>query len=248
MKMKEHILLGDWTKETLDALLEESSSLPDIRSRIDFLSQQFLGVPYKESTLIGGPETAEVFVINLKELDCFTFIDYIESLRVSKSFSEFRKHLVKVRYQNGEISYAMRNHFFTDWKEFNSGVIHDVTEVVGETKSKRITKTLNERGNISCFLPGVPCREREIVYIPSHAVDDDILSGLRTGDYIGIYSERKGLDVSHVGIFVRNNNVFLRHASRRHRKVVDEEFHQYISDKPGIIVMRPGLNRDNRSQ
>jgi hypothetical protein len=248
MKMKEHILLGDWTKETLDALLEESSSFPDIRSRIDFLSQQFLGVPYKESTLTGDVNTDEVFVINLKELDCFTFIDYIESLRVSKSFSEFRKHLVKFRYQNGEISYAMRNHFFTDWKEFNSELIHDVTEVVAETKSIRITKTLNERGDMSRFLPGVPCREREIVYIPSHAVDDDILSGLRTGDYIGIYSERRGLDVSHVGIFVRNNNAFLRHASRRHGEVVDEEFHQYMSDKPGIIVMRPKSWSGNRSK
>jgi hypothetical protein len=55
--------------------------------------------------------------------------------------------------------------------------------------------------------------------------------------------------VSHVGIFVRNHtDVFLRHASSRHGKVVDEEFHEYISDKPGIIVMRPKAQRGKRSK
>jgi hypothetical protein len=248
MKMKEHILLGDWTKETLDALLEESSSFPDIRSRIDFLSQQFLGVPYKESTLTGDVNTDEVFVINLSGVDCFTFIDYVGALSVSGSFSGFRENLVKIRYRSGEIAFGKRNHFFTDWKEFNSELIHDVTKVIAGAYVERIIKILNEKDDASLFLPGVPCREREVAYIPSERIDGALVSRLQTGDYIGIYSECKGLDVSHVGIFVRDNNVFLRHASRRHGKVVDEEFHQYISDKPGIIVLRPGLNRDNRSQ
>lgn len=247
MKMKEQLILGHWTADRLDTLLQQSSALSGVSSRIEFLSRQFLGVPYEESTLMGAADRAEVFVINLERLDCFTLLDYIEALRLSRSFSEFRENLVKVRYQHGEIIFNKRNHFFSDWRVFNTEYIDDATEGIAAGKCIRIVKNLNERSDMSRFLPGVPCREREIVYIPSHVVDDDIISGLQTGDYIGIYSECKGLDVSHVGIFVRNNNdIFLRHASSRHGKVVDEEFYQYISDKPGIIVMRPRSRRGNR--
>ena len=234
-------MLGHWTAERLDKLLQKSSALSDISVRIDFLSKQFLDVPYKESTLIGDVNTDEVFVINLEGVDCFTLLDYVEALSVSKSFSEFKENLVKIRYRSGVIAFETRNHFFTDWKEFNPGFIDDVTEDISEGNTEKITKNLNERDDKSYLLPGVPCRERELAYIPSSVIDERISGALRTGDYIGIYSDRKGLDVSHVGILVRNNDaVSIRHASGRHGKVVDEDFQKYVSDKPGIVVLRPG--------
>jgi hypothetical protein len=52
----------------------------------------------------------------------------------------------------------------------------------------------------------------------------------------------EGLDVSHVGIIIRDRDaLLLRHASsdRRFRKVVDQDFQTYISGKPGLIVLRP---------
>ena len=58
----------------------------------------------------------------------------------------------------------------------------------------------------------------------------------------GIYSNRPDLDVSHVGIVIRDGNKLLfRHASSasRHKKVIDEDFMKYVSSKPGIIVLRP---------
>jgi len=236
----EHITLGKFSRQLINFLLQEASALPDISSQVDFLSKQFVGIPYKESTLIGDANTGEVLVINFAGVDCFTFLDYIEALRVSKSFSAFKENLVKVRYHSGEITFEKRNHFFTDWKEFNSELIDDVTEAIAEGNTVKITKNLNEKNDRSHFLPGVPCREREITYIPSSVIDERISGMLQTGDYVGIYSERKGLDVSHVGILIRNNDaLFIRHASSRHGKVVDEDFQKYISDNPGIIVMRP---------
>jgi len=233
-------MLGHWTADRLDKLLQKSSAISGISARIDFLSKQFLDVPYKESTLIGDVNTDEVFVINLEGVDCFTLLDYVEALRVSKSFSEFKGNLLKVRYQSGEIAFKKRNHFFTDWKEFNSVFIDDATEGIGGGKTKKIKKYLNERDDKSLCLPGVPCRERELAYIPSSVIDERISGALRTGDYIGIYSDRKGLDVSHVGILIRNNDtVSVRHASSRHGKVLDEDFQKYVSDKPGIVVLRP---------
>jgi len=237
----EHITLGKFSEQHINFLLQEASAFPGINLRTDFLSQQFLGIPYRESTLIGDRNRAEVFVINFEGVDCFTLLDYIEALRVSTSFSAFKENLVKVRYQSGEIAFNKRNHFFADWKEFNSALMDDVTEAIAEGNTVTITKNLNEKDDGSHFLPGVQCREREIAYIPSSVIDESISAQLRTGDYVGIYSERKGLDVSHVGIVIRKKEgIFIRHASRVYGKVVDEDFNKYIGDTPGIVVLRPG--------
>lgn len=238
--MKEQIIFGRWTEIKLENLLKGSSAINDSGKKIDFLSRQFLGVEYKESTLIGNADTPEVFVINLEGVDCFTFIDYIEAMRVSMSFSEFKKNLTKVRYRSGDITYETRNHFFTDWREFNSDLVDDITEYVSAGKSRQVKKILNLKDDKTYFLPGIPRTEREITYIPSETINDAVIENLRTGDYIGIYSEKAGLDVSHAGIVIKDkDNVFFRHASTRSMKVVDEDFREYISGRPGIIVLRP---------
>ena len=238
---KEFILLGKWTSEKLDAILHESSKINDAGLRIDFLSKQFLGTPYKELSLVGDINIPEVFVINLEAVDCFTLLDYIESMRRSFSFDEFRENLRKVRYRGGEANFKNRNHFFTDWREFNSNFIDDVTVQIGGKKVRSIMKLLNQREDGSYYLHGIQLKDRLITYLPVDMIDDAILSELRTGDYIGIYSEKQGLDVSHVGIFIkRENDIFLRHASslKNHRKVIDQNFKDYMADKPGILVFR----------
>lgn len=235
------IVFGKWTEDKLGRIIRQASELSPLGARIEFLSAQFLGTQYKEDTLIGGKDIAEEFSINLEGVDCFTFIDYIEAMRLSKSLDEFKDNLRKVRYQSGNIFYESRNHFFTDWREFNSGLVEDVTEKIGADEIRRIKKTLNRRDDGTFFLPGIPCREREVVYIPSESVDDAFIENLRRGDYAGIYSEKEGLDVSHVGIIIRNgDNILLRHASSSadKRKVLDEDFREYMDDKPGIILLR----------
>ncbi len=239
--MKEQINLGKWTEESLSLLLKEASGISSPGEQITFLSRHFLNTGYKESTLIGDANSLEVFVINLEAVDCFTFLDYIEAMRLSNSFIEFRENLKKVRYQSGLIAYENRNHFFTDWREFNCGMVEDVTEKISSGKSQKVVKRLNKKSDGTCFLTGVPVKEREVVYIPSDAVDDAVIENLSTGDYIGIYSEIEGLDVSHAGIVIKERDtVKLRHASslQKHRQVVDEDLSEYLKAKPGIVVLR----------
>ena len=238
--MEEQIDFGNWTAQTFDELLKESAKIASAGERIEFLSKQFLNTPYKKSTLIGDIDTPEIFVINLGGIDCFTFLDYIEAMSISISFSEFTENLKKVRYKSGEISYKKRHHFFTDWAEFNSSLVNDISVSISNGKNKLITKKLNEKNDGTQFLTGIPCINREIVYVPSMAIDDFVMDKLNTGDYIGVYSETRGLDVSHVGIIViKKNAVSFRHASSKHQRVVDEDFIEYITDKPGIIALRP---------
>lgn len=243
--MKEQILLGKWTTGKLEQMLGEASRISGSAARIEFISGQFLDTDYKESTLVGDINTYEVFVINLGGVDCFTFIDYVEAMRLASSFPAFKENLKKIRYLSGTVSFRNRNHFFTDWKESNSDFTDDVTVLIGK-KTKSIAKTLNKKGDGTCFLPGIISKKRLLKYIPSDAVDNSVINNMLTGDYIGIYSETQGLDVSHVGIIIKKPaGIFLRHASSEKKKVVDEDFKKYISGKPGIIVLRPKPCEDN---
>ncbi len=239
---KELIILGKWNEKQLDYIIRESSKIHDLDIRIDFLSEQFLNVDYKESTLIGNINIPEVFVVNLQGVDCFTYIDYVEAMRLSNSFPEFKDKLRTIRYQSGNVDFLKRNHFFTDWEYFNSEYVDDVTEKIGGNKTKTVLKTLNDKNDGTYFLPGIPPKQRKIKYIPSEAIDVEMVSKLRSGDYIGIYSNQDGLDVSHVGIVIKEGSkVYFRHASssEENRKVVDDDFITYISDKPGMLILKP---------
>lgn len=239
-KMQTH--LGKWTIEKLDRLLRDSSLIADVGERIGFLSKQFLGVAYQGSTLVGDAHTPEMLVLNLTGVDCFTLIDYVEAMRLSCSFSGFTENLKRVRYRKGEVSFEMRNHFFTDWVEYNAGTIGDVTAVVGGSQTVTIRKRLNLRRDGTPIVPGIQPKEREIRYIPVNALDEKMLERLETGDYAGVYSDEDGLDVSHVGIIIKSEDgIFLRHASSQmsHRKVIDEELKGYLAEKQGLVVLRP---------
>jgi hypothetical protein len=112
---------------------------------------------------------------------------------------------------------------------------------IGSKKVRSITKLLNQKEDGSYYLPGIQLKDRPITYLLADMIDDAILSELRNGDYIGIYSEKQGLDVSHVGIFIKEENkTYLRHASslKNHGKVIDQDFKDYMADKPGILVFR----------
>ena len=101
------------------------------------------------------------------------------------------------------------------------------------------SKELNRKTDGSLWLPGLATVKREISHIPSQKISPQILRAIKTGDYIGIYSDRDGLDVSHTGIAVRKNGgVYLRHASLVHKKVLDEELATYMKNKPGLLVYR----------
>jgi hypothetical protein len=239
---RSHIILDNFSMEQLERLISNAWKISEIGERIDFLSKQFLGIDYAESTLIGDKDTPEVFVINLDGVDCLTFIEYVEAMRLSGSYSGFESNLKKIRYRSGIVDFMSRNHFFSDWEEFNPEFVEDLTKKIGGENTIKTQKTLNEKEDGRYFLPGIPPVRKEIKYIPSDAIDGLILEKLMTGDYIGIYSSLKGLDVSHVGIIIKDvNTVYFRHASshKEIRKVVDQDFKSYIVSKPGIIVFRP---------
>jgi hypothetical protein len=240
--MTEVIKLGKWTEDSLTEIMTESSKLGSAGERIDFISGKFLGTPYVGSTLIGDINTPEVFTIDLEGMDCFTYIDYVEALSLSGSFPEFKDNLRKIRYLDGIVAFRNRNHFFSDWTLNNYVYVEDVTYAAGEKKAVEVSKNLNLKKDGTYYLPGIPVTNRTYYYIPSEALGPSVLSKLRTGDFVGIYTDKDGLDVSHTGIIIKKDGkVFLRHASskEKNQKVVDEDLSVYMENKPGLVIYRP---------
>ena len=233
--------LGPLNKIELEKIISSARHIDAHGERITAISRNFLDAPYVADTLIGGPKKMEQLVIDPAGFDCFTLLDVVEALRRASDVNDFPEQLKQVRYRDGKVSYESRRHFFSDWVAGDRAMIGDVTSRVGQGEAQVVTKQLNLKSDGTYWLPEIPVRRRNITYIPAVKIDTDVLSGLQTGDYIGIYSDDEGLDVSHAGMIVKDKaGIIMRHASSRvdAGRVVDVNLLEYLRDKPGLVVYR----------
>ncbi|MFD8248827.1 DUF1460 domain-containing protein [Nocardia sp. NPDC059691] len=239
----EAVRLDDVTARKLDELLSLRAQAPASASKaelIELLSRRFLGTPYGANMLVGSATQPEQLVIDLRRVDCFTFLDYVEALTRSTDREQFTTNLIRTRYAGGHVDFQQRKHFFTDWSNVTDVAATDITATLS-TAAVTVTEHLNAKADGGTYLPGLPVVDRAITYIPSAAVGQDVVSGLRTGDYIGAYADQPGLDVTHVGIFVMTDaGPVFRNASSLagNDKVVDSPFAEYVRSTPGIVVLR----------
>lgn len=231
------LIFSGWNFDKAAKIITSAAKIENSGERIAYISKQFLGTPYEADTLIGGPNKPEQLVIDLDNVDCFTFLDYVEAMRLSDVPDDFVPNLKRVRYFDGDVEYVKRRHFFTDWVSGDHNTVRDVTpELPGAVT---VEKYINRKSNSSNWLKSVPNTMRMVTYVPANKIDKDVIKMLKTGDYIGIYSDKHGLDVSHVGIFIRNKDgEFFRNASSIKMKVTDYPFEEYIKKIKGIVVFR----------
>ena len=226
----------------LNELTEETSP----QQRVARISSYFLGRHYRANSLIGGPDTPEQLYADLSVFDCFTFLDTVEALRRSKKTQDFLLHLINVRYRDGRIDYQSRKHFFSDWVNPVSTWLVDVTATIGNGAAHNIEKRLNQRATGVLWLEGLPVTVRTITYLPASKIDRKVLVQLEDGDYLGMYTGKQGLDVSHTGILVRKETgLFIRHASSAYGSmaVVDDHLMTYLADHDGLVVYRAKANK-----
>ncbi|MBN2654761.1 MAG: DUF1460 domain-containing protein [Nitrospirae bacterium] len=244
-RVKKHeplIIPGSIDQYLAEKIIKQAAAEKSISNRIITISSAFLGIPYKASTIDEHSRDAEQLVIDFSGVDCFTLLDYVESMRRSSTWPGFIRCLRSTRYKKASVLFKNRNHFFSDWVKNNTGQISDITKKIASDKAAAVTKTLNLKNDGSLYIQNIKPVRRRIMYIPPDAVDQSIQEKLRTGDYAGIYSDKPGLDVSHVGIIIRTSSgLKLRHASSSPEKrcVLDEDLLDYISRRQGLVVYRP---------
>lgn len=229
----------------------------------------FLDVPYVAATLEKEPEG---LVINLREMDCTTFVENVFALSKTvlageSTFDDFCRNLRQLRYRNGEIDgYADRLHYTTDWLYENErkGLVKDITkEIGGELLDNTVYfmsrnadkyKQLKDNPELTAKIASIEkeINKRTYFYIPQDKIDD--CGGLiRNGDMVCFVTSIGGLDISHVGIARRvSGQLTFMHASSSGEKVIVEprsmqEYTQAISKNTGVVIARP-LFRQNNSK
>lgn len=220
----------------------------------------FLGVPYVVGTL--ETKRAEQLVVNLRELDCITFVENVVALAHllksrDRSFGAFRRLLQKIRYRAGRLQgYSSRLHYFSDWIHDNErkGILRDVTAEIGGRPLKKVINFMTTHPDLypplknAVTLVRMKSAERAISRRSSFFIRKKGLRRLehriRDGDLIAITTKTEGLDVQHVGLAARGKNrIYLLHASSIDGKVIlcKKTLYRYLMEgraRSGIMVAR----------
>lgn len=224
------------------------------------VAELFLETPYAAHTL--EQESRESLVINLRQLDCFTFVE--AALALTKmiqagrtSLADFAASLQESRYRNGRVNgYSSRLHYFSDWLHENEkrGFLKDVTKKAGgERYFKKLdfmTANAHEYPalrNRAEYLRMVAvekaCEKRPLYHIPKERLRA-CEGNIKDGDLIAITTDTEGLDVTHAGIAIRlKRGIHLIHASKKAGKVIvsPETLYGYLKKRKsrlGVMVAR----------
>ena len=230
-----------------------------------YYGRQFLDVPYVAYTLDQDKE--EGLVINTKGLDCTTYVENVLALAVCTkkgytSFADFCRVLALVRYVGGQVAYTNRQHYFTYWMTSNvaDGLVEHVKLPAAPLSTTRKSHVDYMTTHVSSYkmlnahqqwLPKIKEMEDKVnrttlTFIPKQQLRDSnrYRNYIHDGDIIGIVTNKKGLDISHVGLAVwHKDGLHLMNASSIHKKVIDEPMtlYQYLqkqTSRAGICVMR----------
>lgn len=234
-----------WHDEARDTtrITELLSASKDVRfengsARTAWFGRQMLGTPYVAHTLEG--ET-EALTVNMDELDCTTFVEAALALAYTAGegrlgWQDYVYNLRRMRYRGGEVrGYASRLHYIADWVMDNvhRGNFADVTPELPACKYiiRSIDFMSGHRGSYPALADSTEYarikeiengyRNHRFPYIKtSDLASKAVQSQLREGDVLAFVSSLKDLDVTHMGMVVKENGVLhAMHASSVNGKV-----------------------------
>lgn len=180
---------------------------PQLRQRIAALARKNIGQPYELYLL--GEFPYEVYdsqpLFDLSKSDCVVFVEHTYAMALSASWPEFFWMLQRIRYRDGVIGVATRNHYTeADWNLANAWLVQDVTASLGAP-----TQSYRQRIDRQAFLKKqfkvareLPVQVFDDVFIAKQDVAA-IEAQLQDGDFVNVISGRDGnYWASHVGLIV----------------------------------------------
>lgn len=245
----------------INNLLEEGlqSNIEKANELVIFYAKKLLNTPYVAHTLEGDKE---LLTINIDELDCTTFIETLyalvkTTLSQRTTWRDYANNLESVRYRNGIMTdYASRLHYISDWIVNNSarGNLQDAT--TNFNSCKYMIKTIDYMSNHRDAYPSlkdstifekirnfeVGYRSHRFPYIKKEAINSkETKADFKSGDLIGMVTKIEGLDISHLGVVLKENNrLYFINASMSGKKVQIEKqsFAEYLRDIRSCIGIR----------
>lgn len=246
----------------INALLEKGlkSGKKTANELVTFYAYELLGRPYVAHTLEGEKE---MLTINIDELDCTTFVETLYALARTTlnerySWRDYANNLEDIRYRGGHIDgYASRLHYISEWTVDNTsrGNIVEITkEVPG---AKELVKTINFMSTHRESYPSLKddetfnkiknyeegYRNHKTYYLKKEQLNGkDIRNAVQEGDLVGLVCKTPGLDISHMGMVVKNEKgeLVVIDASMSGGKVMKEPkaIVEYLRPKKGVIGVR----------
>ena len=239
------VKIAEWTVEDWRVLVakvqwgiaQRLDTLP-VGDAVARLGETFVGTTYTPGTLeVPGPERV---VINLRELDCVTFIENVLALvrliredgdaalsTPAEAKARYESYVRDLRYRDGALAgYPSRLHYFSEWLSDNErrGRLRQLgRELGGELDREPIDfMSTHPKSYRQLSEPGVLDAIRAVEarlnagagrwYIPEDRIAA-VATQIRSGDLIGATSTVKGLDIAHTGIALwKNGELHLLHA------------------------------------
>ncbi|RZI98531.1 MAG: DUF1460 domain-containing protein [Rubrivivax sp.] len=221
---------------------------PALRQRIAALARKNIGQPYELFLLGEFPyETYDSQpLFNLAKSDCVVFAEHVYAMALSASWEEFFWMLQRIRYRDGVIGTATRNHYTeADWNVANSWLVQDVTRSLGAP-----TQGYHQRIDRKAFLQKqfkitreIPVQPFDDVYIAKQDVAA-IEAQLQDGDFVNVISSR-GSDswASHVGLIVTGADGSRRLLHSAEPQVREETLQGFIARMAERDVRQAGQNK-----
>jgi hypothetical protein len=245
-----------------ESIFQQKMQLPKGNSLTETVlnvAHSFEGTPYVSNTL--EKEGQESLVLNLRALDCVTFVENTLAIALTKrnngTFEQYKQYLTKIRYRNGRINgYPSRLHYFTDalHEAAVNGYLTDVTQKCGGTPYRKVINYMSTHTAESIQITTLPDKarilaaendinQRKLYYIQKNKIRF-LEQNIQSGDVIATTTAMNGMDVTHTGFAVlKKGRVHFLHASYNHKKVLltTEPLTAYMLQKKsqsGIIVYR----------
>ena len=123
---------------------------PQLRQRVAALARKNIGQPYELYLLGEFPYEIDDRqpLFDLAKSDCVVFAEHTYAMALSSSWAEFFWMLQRIRYRDGVIGVATRNHYTeADWNLANRWLVQDVTASLGVP-----TQPYRQRIDLQAFL------------------------------------------------------------------------------------------------
>lgn len=225
---------------------------PDLRRRIAAIARKNIGQPYELFLLGEFPyetyDTQPLF--SLAKSDCVVFAEHTYAMALSASWEEFFWMLQRIRYRDGVIGTATRNHYTeADWNVANRWLVTDVTRTLGAP-----TQPYHQRIDRQAFLlkqfkiqRDIPVQPFDDVYIAKQDVAA-IEAQLQDGDFVNVISGRGDNHyASHVGLIVTGADGSRRLLHSAEPQVREETLQGFINRMAERDARQAGQNKPTLS-
>lgn len=230
--------------------------------RVAGIGRELIGTPYQSGTLENETET---LTVNFDAMDCTTYVETVMALAYTigenrQSWRDFIYNLERLRYRGGELTdYASRLHYISDWVVDNirRGNFAEVTSRLpaSDYTDKTIDFMSSHRDRYPSLADSVQYakiknteagyRNHRFPFIKKERLANKaVMAALNDGDIVALTSKTAGLDVSHMGIIIKENGIpYLMHASSAAGSVVIDrlslfEYMRRNKNLSGIRVFR----------